>query len=89
VKEGWEPLCKFLGKDIPEKPFPRKNIGGKEFVSEEFKRHFDRQVAKEMLILLVCFITFLSAVYFYVNSYDWWKSLSTFLFGLLTWYFLL
>ncbi|KAJ7167412.1 P-loop containing nucleoside triphosphate hydrolase protein [Mycena crocata] len=23
VKDGWEPLCKFLGKDIPEVPFPR------------------------------------------------------------------
>ncbi|KAL9611063.1 MAG: hypothetical protein Q9167_004275 [Letrouitia subvulpina] len=24
-KEGWEPLCKFLEKDVPEKPFPRRN----------------------------------------------------------------
>jgi hypothetical protein len=22
VKEGWEPLCTFLGKDIPDKPIP-------------------------------------------------------------------
>jgi len=25
VKEGWEPLCKFLGKPIPNKPFPHVN----------------------------------------------------------------
>ena len=25
VKEGWEPLCKFLGAEIPELPFPRVN----------------------------------------------------------------
>lgn len=26
VKEGWEPLCEFLGVEVPEgKPFPRKN----------------------------------------------------------------
>uniref|UniRef100_H2ZE83 Sulfotransferase n=1 Tax=Ciona savignyi TaxID=51511 RepID=H2ZE83_CIOSA len=25
VKEGWEPICKFLGKPIPNKPFPHKN----------------------------------------------------------------
>ncbi|KAJ7144533.1 P-loop containing nucleoside triphosphate hydrolase protein [Mycena epipterygia] len=25
VKEGWEPLCKFLGKDVPDTPFPRVN----------------------------------------------------------------
>lgn len=25
VSEGWGPLCKFLGDDIPEIPFPRVN----------------------------------------------------------------
>jgi hypothetical protein len=23
--QGWEPLCKFLGKPIPDQPFPRVN----------------------------------------------------------------
>jgi hypothetical protein len=25
LKDGWEPLCKFLGKPVPECPFPRIN----------------------------------------------------------------
>jgi hypothetical protein len=25
VKDGWEPLCKFLGTEIPDEPFPRTN----------------------------------------------------------------
>lgn len=25
VKEGWEPLCRFLDKDIPKGDFPRSN----------------------------------------------------------------
>lgn len=25
VKEGWEPLCKFLNKPVPKTPFPRTN----------------------------------------------------------------
>jgi hypothetical protein len=25
VSEGWEPLCAFLGKKIPDVPFPRMN----------------------------------------------------------------
>lgn len=25
--EGWENLCKFLDKPIPDKPFPRSNVG--------------------------------------------------------------
>lgn len=25
VKEGWTPLCKFLGESVPDEPFPRRN----------------------------------------------------------------
>lgn len=25
---GWAPLCEFLGKDVPDMPFPREAIGG-------------------------------------------------------------
>ncbi|KPM42207.1 hypothetical protein AK830_g4341 [Neonectria ditissima] len=25
AEDGWEPLCKFLEKNVPEKPFPRMN----------------------------------------------------------------
>ena len=25
MKEGWEPLCQFLGLPIPEEPFPNVN----------------------------------------------------------------
>lgn len=31
VEDGWEPLCRFLGKDVPNVPFPRGNAAGKEF----------------------------------------------------------
>jgi hypothetical protein len=27
VEEGWEPLCTFLGKEVPKEPFPRTNDG--------------------------------------------------------------
>ncbi|MEQ7127650.1 sulfotransferase family protein [Actinopolymorpha sp. B11F2] len=27
VQEGWEPLCWFLGVDVPDEPFPRVNVG--------------------------------------------------------------
>ena len=25
MKEGWEPLCRFLNKPVPETPFPNTN----------------------------------------------------------------
>lgn len=28
VKEGWEPLCRFLGKEVPDMPFPKTNNRG-------------------------------------------------------------
>jgi len=28
IKDGWDPLCKFLDKPVPKKPFPHKNIRG-------------------------------------------------------------
>lgn len=31
IKEGWEPLCRFLGKEVPGEDFPRVNDTG-EFV---------------------------------------------------------
>ena len=27
IQDGWGPLCEFLGKDVPEVPFPRVNDG--------------------------------------------------------------
>lgn len=28
VKEGWEPLCKFLDIEVPSTPFPHENVKG-------------------------------------------------------------
>ena len=28
IGEGWEPLCKFLGKEVPEEEFPHGNMPG-------------------------------------------------------------
>ena len=28
VKQGWGPLCQFLGVDVPSQEFPRENVGG-------------------------------------------------------------
>ncbi|XP_076802192.1 uncharacterized protein LOC143446445 [Clavelina lepadiformis] len=28
VRQGWEPLCEFLGKEIPDESFPHENVAG-------------------------------------------------------------
>ncbi|OHW97924.1 hypothetical protein CSPAE12_03294 [Colletotrichum incanum] len=42
VKEGWEPLCAFLGKPIPDLPFPQVN---------KRKEHVARVRAKQNMFL--------------------------------------
>ncbi|KAL7541150.1 hypothetical protein ACHAWF_006869 [Thalassiosira exigua] len=51
VKEGWEPICKFLGKDIPDEPFPRVNE------SKELRR-----AATTMKVVSYGWIPFLATV---------------------------
>ncbi|XP_076823417.1 uncharacterized protein LOC143469560 [Clavelina lepadiformis] len=55
VKQGWAPLCDFLGVEIPSEPFPHENIGGKKVVEleethETFKR-VNREVRASLLLL--------------------------------------
>lgn len=40
VKDGWEPLCKALGKEVPGIPFPRINDG--EAIDRTAKMHLQR-----------------------------------------------
>lgn len=44
VKDGWEPLCKYLGKEVPEEEFPWQNRSG-----DEFKKNADKAVGKILL----------------------------------------
>ena len=37
VKDGWEPLCKFMGKPIPDGPIPHDNkTGDSKFLEDYF-----------------------------------------------------
>jgi hypothetical protein len=42
VTEGWEPLCDFLGVDVPDTPFPRLN---------DSKMFVDRIVDGSLIVL--------------------------------------
>ena len=44
VKDGWEPLCRFLGVPIPSAPFPHANSG------EDFKKNNVRRFFNEKTI---------------------------------------
>lgn len=49
VKDGWEPLCKALGKEVPSVPFPRINDG--EAIDAFAKKHVGRGLMRWAWIL--------------------------------------
>ncbi|KAJ5098952.1 hypothetical protein N7532_005953 [Penicillium argentinense] len=51
VTDGWGPLCKFLGHDMPENPFPRGN--DKQEVNTRIKEMINREVRRLLLIFAV------------------------------------
>ncbi|CAK8680230.1 unnamed protein product [Clavelina lepadiformis] len=52
LKEGWEPLCKFLNKPVPDKQFPHANIGGKLFEELMQKHPVMQRMVKELFVTL-------------------------------------
>lgn len=42
VTEGWEPLCTFLGRDVPQEDFPHGN-GTDAFMQEMGRMFMDRE----------------------------------------------
>ena len=50
VKDGWEPLCQFLEVDVPNKPFPHRNVNGQ--ILDEFMDTLPlfQRAKREMLV---------------------------------------
>ena len=53
LKQGWEPLCEFLGRPVPDVPFPRTNDA---MMNEEWRiiiqARIMRQLVKKTVIVL-------------------------------------
>ena len=61
VKDGWETLCRFLGKDIPDQPFPHRNSGCgwfKEFAHDNAiiqRMHKEATITASLLLCVTLF----------------------------------
>uniref|UniRef100_H2ZG74 Sulfotransferase n=1 Tax=Ciona savignyi TaxID=51511 RepID=H2ZG74_CIOSA len=62
VKEGWKPLCEFLGVEVPDVPFPRKNVGGS--IVDEW---LERPAIKKMKLEILCSMTAIVTVSSYLG----------------------
>ncbi|KAK2594898.1 hypothetical protein QQS21_007397 [Conoideocrella luteorostrata] len=54
MKEGWKPLCRFLGKPVPEIPFPKVNE------AQEFKRMISGKICSHIRFAALSFIMWLA-----------------------------
>ncbi|XP_076801913.1 uncharacterized protein LOC143446244 [Clavelina lepadiformis] len=64
-KDGWDPLCKFLGVPQPNKPFPHRNKGG-EIAGEIIEKSLlFEQIRKELFVTLPLLGAFLCAFLYY------------------------
>ncbi|CAE7680263.1 unnamed protein product [Symbiodinium necroappetens] len=52
VKEGWEPLCKFLEVPVPDEPFP--NVNDKDEIKASFKKLLRFTYAANALLFAWC-----------------------------------
>ena len=62
VKEGWEPLCKFLDKPIPDMPFPYKN-------KTKNMGHMSRFINSMFIFLILIIIGMVISSVFYGVKY--------------------
>ena len=51
MNEGWEPLCQFLEKQVPDKPFPWLNKNGDAIRPMMMNHAYGKQVQKETLFV--------------------------------------
>lgn len=63
VKDGWEPLCRALGKEVPDVPFPKINDG--EAIERFAKSMLKRGLMRWLLILSVLGLAFVP--YFFLD----------------------
>ena len=61
VKQGWKPLCEFLGCEIPDQEFPRVNVSGE--VANMAKSMFS-DARNKLLFAIFAALAFLASVYF-------------------------
>jgi len=69
ISEGWEPLCKFLGKPVPSTEFPHRNKGGVIIDEMVDSAPVFQQMKKEMIYALAITGVFASVFVYFAFLY--------------------
>jgi len=68
VKQGWKPLCEFLGCEIPEQEFPRENVGAS-YADVRIAAKLQR-IKRNLFVALAIFALLAIVFYMYFAYYD-------------------
>ena len=69
VKQGWQPLCEFLGCEVPSREFPRRNVAGTEVKSDHHLIRMRRRAKIVSWLLLAILIAVLSVFILLTRSF--------------------
>lgn len=76
LEQGWKPLCDFLGKPVPDVPFPRVNeTAAVKELAEVYVKNSYKRAAKKFVERLLPFAVVALAVCAWGWKYFWWKLL--------------
>ena len=67
AEDGWESLCKFLGKEIPDQPFPEGNTSA-EFLKRSKQRHMKRLARAKRNAMLVLSSSLILGVAVFISA---------------------
>ena len=66
VKQGWKPLCEFLGVPVPDEPFPRLNVNSNAIADETNKSIAGRRMFKELVLMMSVFTVIIAVMIWYL-----------------------
>ncbi|KAI1130989.1 hypothetical protein F5Y10DRAFT_93774 [Nemania abortiva] len=61
--DGWEPLCAFLGKDVPDVPFPKLNVR-KRYSESERRKYRIRKTTKRAVPCVLALLGVVAAIWY-------------------------
>lgn len=62
VQEGWEPLCRFLGVDVPDEPFP--HVNSREELQRTVSNRITGEVFKSVVTAALIAAAVIAGIYF-------------------------
>jgi hypothetical protein len=69
IKDGWEPICKFLNVPVPNEPVPRKNTNGElfeEYAKTPFVQNVKTVTIRNFAILSIFIIISIVSLVFWI-----------------------